>query len=135
MLRPSAPAADAGAPLPPPADGSGMNAATGVGAIAPNCPPMPLLREGTFIFDRVGRLTKSADGSRSEFTFETDGRSMQDPPLILLPCIKTATMEDAVNTTNRDLKFRVTGLITEYRGRNYLLPDRVVVVPDAGQQF
>ncbi|HEX4125655.1 MAG TPA: hypothetical protein VHY37_13080 [Tepidisphaeraceae bacterium] len=136
MLRPPA----SGGPgtvqsLPSPADGSGMNAATGVGAVAPNAPQLSLLREGTFIFDRVGRLTKSPDGSRSEFTFETDGRTMEDPPLILMPCVKTATMEVAVNATNQDLKFRVTGLVTEYRGRNYLLPDRVVVIPDATQQF
>jgi hypothetical protein len=136
MLRPAASGGSSTAqPLPPPNDGTGMNAATGAGAVAPGAPPMALLREGTFIVDRVGRLTKSPDGSRSEFTFETDARSMQDPPLILMPCIKTATMEDAVKATNQDLKFRVTGLVTEYRGRNYLLPDRVVVIPDATQQF
>jgi hypothetical protein len=137
MLRPAAPTGGAGSaqPLAAATDGTGMNAATGVGAVAPGAPQMQLLREGTFIVDRVGRLTKSPDGSRSEFTFETDGRAMEDPPLILMPCVKTSTMEDSVKLTNQDLKFRVTGLTTEYRGRNYLLPDRVVVIPDAAQQF
>jgi hypothetical protein len=134
MLRPASPGGSSTAqPLPPPTDGTGMNAATG--AVAPGAPSLPLLREGTFIVDRVGRLTKSPDGSRSEFTFETDGRSMQDPPLILMPCVKTSTMEDSVKATNQDLRFRITGLVTEYRGRNYLLPDRVVVIPDVEQQF
>jgi hypothetical protein len=136
MLRPASPGGSSTAqPLPPPTDGTGMNAATGAGAVAPGAPSLPLLREGTFIVDRVGRLTKSPDGSRSEFTFETDGRSMQDPPLILMPCVKTSTMEDSVKATNQDLRFRITGLVTEYRGRNYLLPDRVVVIPDVEQQF
>jgi hypothetical protein len=44
-------------------------------------------------------------------------------------------MEDAVRSSSRDLRFRVTGMITEYRGRNYILLEKVTVIPDATQQF
>ena len=44
-------------------------------------------------------------------------------------------MEDAVQGANRDLRFRATGMVTEYRGRNYILLEKVVVVPEATQQY
>jgi hypothetical protein len=44
-------------------------------------------------------------------------------------------MEDAANAINRDLRFRITGMVTEYRGRNYVLLEKAVVVPDATQQL
>ena len=116
--------------FPPP-----VNNVTGGAAIAPNATTMPIVREGTFIPDRTGRLTKSPDGLQSEFTFDADGRAMQDPPMIILPNLKLELMEQAVSNSNRDLKFRVTGMVTEYHNRNYLLMERVVVVPDIVQQF
>lgn len=97
--------------------------------------PQNLKREGDYINDRLGRLTKSADGQQMEFTFESDGRAMQDPPVIILPNLKLMSMEDAVNGGNRDLRFRITGQVTEYKGRNYILLEKVSVVQDAIQQF
>jgi hypothetical protein len=116
--------------FPPP-----VNNVTGGAAVAPNATTMPIIREGTFIADRTGRLTKSPDGVQSELTFDADGRAMQDPPMIILPNLKLEMMEQAVSGSNRDLKFRVTGMVTEYHSRNYLLLERVVVVPDIVQQF
>jgi hypothetical protein len=60
---------------------------------------------------------------------------MQDPPMIILPNLKLEMMEQALQGSNRDLKFHVTGMVTEYHSRNYLLLERVVVVPDVVQQF
>jgi hypothetical protein len=111
------------------------DATSGKHAVAPGAPQVNVLREGSFIVDRTGRLTRSADGQRMEFTFDSDGRAMRDPPLIILPNLKLMAMEDAVSTSSRDLHFRVTGVVTEYRGRNYVLLEKVVVVPDVTQQF
>lgn len=60
---------------------------------------------------------------------------MKDPPVLILPNLKLMAMENAVSSANRDLRFRVTGMVTEYRGRNYVLLEKVVVVPDPTQQF
>jgi len=116
--------------FPPP-----VNNVTGGAAVAPNATTMPITREGTFVSDRTGRLTKSPDGLQSELTFDADGRAMQDPPMIILPNLKLEMMEQAVSNSNRDLKFRVTGMVTEYHSRNYLLLERVEVIPDIVQQF
>jgi hypothetical protein len=132
MLKP---AGEAPAPLQPIVLPPPPNSVTGQGAIAPNATTMPIIREGTFVTDRTGRLTKSPDGLHEEFTFDADGQAMQDPPMIILPNLKLELMEQAVNGANRDLKFHVTGMVTEYQNRNYLLMERVVVVPDIVQNF
>jgi hypothetical protein len=133
MLKAPAPAT--GKPLATPDEAPAVDATSGKGAVRPNAPAVTVLREGTYLVDRVGRLTRSADGATAEFSFESDGSAMQDPPVVIIPNLKLMAMEDAASTVNRDLRFRITGMVTEYRGRNYVLMEKVVVVPDATQQF
>ena len=111
------------------------NAATTRPGIAPGSPAQAVLREGSLIVDRVGRVVRSADGSQVEFVFDSDGEAMKDPPVVILPNLKLMAMEQAAMGTNRDLRFRITGMITEYRSRNYVLLDKVVVVPQAAGRF
>ena len=93
-----------------------------------------LLREGTLLLDRVGRLTRGGDdGKRLEFTIDSDGRAMADAPMILLPNRGWPSWKGQVQTSYRDLKIRVSGEVMEYRGRNYLLLQRWSVVPDVAQ--
>lgn len=132
MLKPAPTAAR---PLSPLSGGAAVDKTSGSGAVAPGAPSVTVLREGSFIVDRVGRLTYSKDGSQPEFSFDSDSKTMKDPPMVILANLKLMTMEAAVTAANRDLRFRVTGMVTEYRGRNYLLLEKVVVVPDIAQQF
>src|SRR5438105_4486527 len=53
-------------PLPPATSGAMLDSTSGKGAVAPGAPVMNVLREGTFIVNRVGRLTRSADGQQME---------------------------------------------------------------------
>lgn len=132
MLRPSPSAVR---PLQPTPDGPAVDTRSGSGAVAPGAPTLNVLREGSYLVDRVGRLNRTSDGSQAEFTFDSDGKTMKDPPVLILPNLKLMAMENAVTSANRDLRFRVTGMVTEYRGRNYVLLEKVVVVPDPTQQF
>jgi hypothetical protein len=111
------------------------DASTGKASIAPGAPTLNVMREGTFIVKRVGRLTHSADGQQMEITFDADRKTMKDPPVVILPNLKLMQMENAIAGSSRDLRFRVSGVVTEYKGRNYVLLDQVVVVPDVDQQF
>lgn len=106
---------------------STVDRSTGVGAVAPGAPQLPTKREGTFIIDRVGRLSRATDGSGWEFSFDADGAALQDPPMRVLPNLKLMVMEDAIENGGTDLRFRVSGSLTEYRGRNYILLEKVVV--------
>jgi hypothetical protein len=119
-----------GKPSPPAQDNT-----SGSGAVAPNAPPMSVLREQSEIIDRTARLTRSADGRDAELSFESDGSAMRDPPIVILPNLKLAAMEGAAAVSTRDTRFRVTGTVTEYRGRNYIMLEKVVVIPQTMQQL
>ena len=88
-----------------------------------------LVREGSYIFDRTARLTRTADG-QAELTFEADGSAMKDPPMGILPSLKLMIMESAVKNASKDLKFHVSGMVTEYNGKNYILLEQVVQKQD-----
>ena len=115
--------------------GGAADRKSGKGAVAPSAPVVNVLREGTFLVDRIGRLSHTTDGSQAEFVFESDGTAMQDPPIVVIPNLKLQQMEDTLTTAIKDPRFRVSGTLTEYRGRNYILLDKVVVVPDILDKF
>ena len=121
-------------PLDPLSERPVQDKSSGGGAVAPGAPAVTLLREGTFIVDRLARLTHG-DKGQAELSFESDGKTLHDPPMIILPNQKLMQMEDFNTLTSRDLKFRVTGMVTEYRGRNYILLEKAIVIPDTVQQF
>src|SRR5512133_2117936 len=89
MLTPAPPRPIQPSPTEPPS----VDKSTGKGAVNPKAPTMTVLREGTYVVDRVGRLTPSSDGQQMEFHFEADGKAMYDPPIILLPNLKLMAME------------------------------------------
>ncbi len=119
-------------PLAPAAVGSGATTRPG---IAPGAPAASVMREGTLLVDRTGRIVRTPDGSQVEFVFDADGIALKDTPVIILPNLKLLAMEQAAAGVNRDLRFRITGMVTEYRSRNYVLLDKVVVVPDNKERF
>jgi hypothetical protein len=80
-------------------------------------------------------LSHTPDGQQAIFTFDTDGTTLADPPMIILPNLKLLSMENAVTGQSKDVHFRVSGKITEYKGRNYILLDKAVVVADVDQQM
>jgi hypothetical protein len=126
LLTPSRPTVKPLQPLPdPPA----IDRTSGAATVAPRAPTLHLIREGTYRFDRAGRLTKTPDG-QYEFIFDSDGQAMQDPPMVVLPNLTLMSMESFIKTSGRELRFRITGMITEYRDRNYILLDKAVVVPE-----
>jgi hypothetical protein len=131
MLKPTT---NLSRPLEPIPDKPMRDTSGGRAAVKPDAPVANLRREGTFVIDSLGRLTRTRNG-QSELTFESDGKTLKDPPMLILPNLKLMQMEDSVSGSNRDLKFRVTGMVTEYRGRNYILLEKAVVVPDVTQQF
>lgn len=130
MLRPGSAAPRALAPVAP---APAVDRAS-VQSVAPGAQPRRVIREGSYIVDRVGRLTRLSDGGH-EFTFESDGSSLSDPPMLLLPNLQLMRIEQQVAGANRDLRFRVTGMVTEYQQRNYLLLEKAVLLSEPVAQF
>jgi hypothetical protein len=126
---------DVGGRPPPLAVGRANDRTGGRAAVAPGAPTVPLVREGTYLIDQLGRLNRSPDGQIDTFTFDADGKTMRDPPMVLLQNLKLVTMEQQQAGLTKDVKFRLSGSVTEYKGRNYLLVDKAVVVQDFDADF
>jgi hypothetical protein len=105
-----------------------VDATSGGASVAPGAPQVQLRREGLYIVNQTGRLAKSSDGQGFEFVFDADRSALQDPPMKVLPNLRLGKMEEEIQAIGRDLQFRVTGMVTEYRGRNHILLEKVVVV-------
>ncbi len=104
-------------------------------AVAPYAPPAKIVREGTHLINRIGRLNHTANQTEAVFTFDADGKTMGDPPMTILPNLKLAAMEGAVLGRAGDLHFRISGTVTEYKGKNYILLDKAVAIADVESQF
>ena len=130
MLTADSPASSAPPRTPPPQN----DLTSGSGAVPPKAPVLAVLPEQSQIFDRVCRLSPGADPQQKQLILEADGAALEDPPLIVLPNLKLTALENAASD-HRDTRFRVTGVITEYRGRNYILLQKVVVMADSDRQF
>jgi hypothetical protein len=104
-------------------------------AVAPGPASTNIIREKSWIMDRAARMQRSQDGQYEELVFDADGSAMQDPPLIILPNLKLQAVEAAEASGNGDPRFIVTGTVTEYRGKNYILLQKVVVMPLSAREF
>jgi hypothetical protein len=112
---------------------AGTNVVQQRDAVAPNEPAATRLAEGQTIYRRVGRLVKDDKTGSSLFVFDSDGKEMHDPPMGLVPCRLLAMMEDMSEYGAKAVKFRLSGEVTQYRGKNFVFPRNVSVVRDLNQ--
>jgi hypothetical protein len=80
-----------------------------------------LLREGTFLVDRRGRMVRAANGDWM-YTFDADAKGQADPTMVLMPCQKLEAMEKLAERYGESITFTLTGQVFVYKNRNYLLP-------------
>lgn len=76
------------------------------------------IAEGTFVVRRPGRLIRSGAGD-SVFVPTSIGEG--DPPMILQPCRMLSVVRAAVEVSPEAI-VTISGQVTVYRGRHYLLP-------------
>ncbi len=93
----------------------------------------PALSEGSYIWNRSGRLLFNRPLREWIFVLQADSPRLSTPPLILLPCHLLARMENRSAHDGTEIKFRISGKITQYKGRNYLLLTYFEVVHNLGR--
>src|SRR5271170_586367 len=76
--------------------------------------------EGQYIWDQLGKLVHDPKTNQWLFISESDGQDMQSPPIILLPNHMLGTIQTDDADSGSETSFRVSGLVTEYNGQNYL---------------
>jgi hypothetical protein len=87
--------------------------------------PADVIEEGKRLFNREGRLEMDPLG-RSMFAFNSG-----DKPMYLLENSWREYLESVTEQATKKARWRVSGVITVYGGRNYLLVTKVVhVLPE-----
>ncbi len=87
------------------------------------------LKEDSILADRIGFVAKSKEGD-SAFTLDAFGRSRGSFSLELLPC---EVLEQAKSKSELEpARLKVAGIVTQYKGRYYLLLQRAAEVYSHG---
>jgi hypothetical protein len=117
-------------PVPmPPVDNSGPGTVEPVGAGEPK---VKSVLEGTIVTKRVVRLTKDEKTGGYMVSFDADGNQMRDPPMLVLPSKTLAAMEELSQGGTRAVRFQITGEVTEYKGKNYILIHAALALRELG---
>jgi len=88
-------------------------------SVAPTNEPLPA-GPGQMIINRLGRISPAAGGWRL-LTFEADN-TLREPPVWIMPNEHLRWMEAMNNACrDREVVFRVSGEIHQYRGQQFLL--------------
>lgn len=89
-----------------------------------------VLPEGRMIVKRKGRLVR---GNEGDWTFAMDSTpdAKADAPLTLLPCANLQRLDTWAGTVGEGGAVEVTGRVTMYRERNYLLVTMFRLLPTA----
>jgi hypothetical protein len=78
--------------------------------------------DGTLLVRQRGRLTRQAGAWRFTIDNDSDGSDEFQPTMTLLPCLNLQRMEALAADRGENQAFEVSGMVLEYRGRNYLVP-------------
>jgi hypothetical protein len=78
------------------------------------------LEQDSILADRTAFLVKQDDG-RLVFVLDAFGRNVRPVSLRLLPCEVLELAEQRQSVVPEPVRFKIAGIITKYKGKNYLL--------------
>ncbi len=81
------------------------------------------LEQDSILADRTAFLVKQDDG-RLVFVLDAFGRNVRPVSLRLLPCEVLELAEQRQSVVPESVRFKIAGIITKYKGKNYLLPQK-----------
>ena len=90
------------------------------------------LAENHMVANRVGRIAYDPDSRYWLFAFEADTQSLAEPPIALLPAQLLEIVEKTLQKNSQPVKFRISGQVTRYQNKNYLLLRKLLIVLDRG---
>lgn len=98
------------------------------GSVAPESPKALPAPRGGIVADRLVRIMNDSKAGWWVAVFEADN-NLQEPPMRLLPCGQLAKAIKMARQARpgRDRIFRISGKITRYEGRRYLLLRKVLL--------
>jgi hypothetical protein len=85
------------------------------------------LQQDSILADRTAFLVKHDDG-QIVFVLDAFGRNVRPVSLRLLPCEVLELAEQRQSAVPEPVRFKIAGIITKYKGENYLLPQKATRV-------
>ena len=85
------------------------------------------LERDSILTDRTAFLTRLDDG-RFTFVLDALGRNVRPTSFRLLPCEVLELTEQRQSAVPEPVRFKIAGIITKYKGENYLLPQKATRV-------
>lgn len=85
------------------------------------------LEQDSILADRTAFLVKQDDG-RLVFVLDAFGRNVRPVSLRLLPCEVLELAEQRQSAVPEPVRFKIAGIVTKYKGKNYLLPQKATRV-------
>jgi len=85
------------------------------------------LQQDSILVDRTAFLSKQ-DYGQLVFVLDAFGRNVRPVSLRLLPCEVLELAEQRQSAVPEPVRFKIAGIITRYRGENYLLPQKATRV-------
>jgi len=104
------------------------------GSVAPEPTAVASVARGEIVADRLVRIMSDPKSRWWVAVFEADN-NLQEPPMRLLPCGMLAKAIDLAGRARpgRTRVFRVSGRVTRYEGKRYLLLRKVLLELNLGQ--
>jgi hypothetical protein len=87
-----------------------------------NAPQATAIREGTRLQNRRGVFTRDQQTGVWRFLFTAESPAQLDPAMELLPCEALSAIESLAMRSALPGTVVLSGKVTSFRGRNYLLP-------------
>jgi len=85
------------------------------------------LQQDSILVDRTAFLSKQDDG-QLVFVLDAFGRNVRPVSLRLLPCEVLELAEQRQSAVPEPVRFKIAGIVTKYKGKNYLLPQKATRV-------
>ena len=80
------------------------------------------MQEGTRLQNRRGAIVRDQRSGTWRFVFDAVGRSTLDPAMEILPCLLLDRLQRAAAISDLPTSVLISGEVTRFQGRNYLLP-------------
>ena len=90
-------------------------------------PKRTTIRRDFVLANRIGFLIKQHKGL-PVFGFDALGRNIQQPCWRLLPCEALERTEQQQSAEVEQRRFKIAGIVTKYKGKDYLLLERAIQV-------
>ena len=93
----------------------------------------PAVAQGTYIWNRMGRLLYDPILRQWVFVFSSDGRHAPNSPIIVLPSPQLQEMQNLETQAHGRAVLRISGIVTQFRHHNFLMPTYIQLYHNLGR--